>query len=209
MNAPGQLPPDRKDCLLEVVNVSMGRVGDALARYLSTFICLSVPEVKLLEPLAARNCLPGITKSELISTSKHSWCGPLDGGQIVGDLFVICSDDSVSAMASLMCAEEPETRQAKENTLLELSSVMNDIYINALGSQLGIDLKMQTPAILTHGPTEEFIDKFVNLDAQKVLVVDVEYSTQDGSVCWHLLMIMYDQVVDLLSARLGVIVDEL
>ena len=38
---------------------------------------------------------------------------------------------------------------------------------------------------------------------------DVEYSTQDGSVCWHLLMIMYDQVVDLLSARLGVIVDEL
>ena len=54
--------------------------------------------------------------------------------------------------------------EARKDILLRLTGIINDVFINAPGLPLHIELPMETNSILTHDPTEEFIESNVGLD---------------------------------------------
>jgi len=209
MNSPSQLSPDKKDCLQEIINIGMGQAGDALARYLSTFICLSIPDIQLLDPVAARKYLIELLNSDELSASQQTYRSLQNEMGLVGELFVLCDDESISEVASLLSFEDPSTDKSQEDILWEITGVLNEICIDSLGEQFHVKLELESPAVLTCNSRLDFADSAIKPDWDKILMVDVKYTMEDRPFSCHLLFIMNDQIIDQLSTCLGTLLDEL
>nr|MBP7548591.1 chemotaxis protein CheC [Corallincola sp.] len=58
---------DQRDCLQELINVSMGQASDKLARYLGTFVEIQVPAIALVGTAEITGLLAGNYNDEAVS----------------------------------------------------------------------------------------------------------------------------------------------
>ena len=127
------LSEDQRDCLQEIVNVAMGQAGDSLARFLETFIHLSVPKICLVNSadLAAglKTMLGGVEKVSAVRQGFYSTEGNTD---MRGEAISVFSDESFHELADLLAYEEDLDEISENELLLDISNILTGACLNRI-----------------------------------------------------------------------------
>ncbi|MDY6828765.1 MAG: hypothetical protein SV583_05260 [Pseudomonadota bacterium] len=198
---------DQRDCLQEVVNVAMGKAGDSLARFLRTFVNLSVPRIRLV----GADCLPQVLREHLgrdqtISAVRQGFHSATRGG-VHGEAVTLYSDSSFQAMADLLDFDSSEDANQIE-LMLDTSNILTGACLNGISEQLGGEVGYSAPSVLgLHcGLTQLMAPEQLGWD--QALLIEINYSLECREFyCTLVLLMPADTIVALRSILSGLLED--
>ncbi len=201
------LTEDQRDCLQEVTNVAMGQAGDGLARFLQTFIHLSVPRIELIEASqleGAFNTRMGATKVTALRQGFRSATGITN---LVGESISLFTEASYHEIAELMSYEGQVDAMAKEELLLDISNLVAGACVKSIASQLDEELDFSPPSIIGENIYVKDVVDTDNLQWSRALLVDIIYTLESRSFHCELLLVMPDAAIDSLKRSLDHILE--
>ncbi len=202
---------DQRDCLQEIVNVAMGEAGDSLARFLETFVNLSVPQISLVKSSDLNKELVRLVgMKETVSGVRQGFHTTDTAKGLKGEAIVIFSDASFMVLADLLSYENTEVDdQVERELLLDITNILNGTCLTGIGAQIETELMFSPPTILgQHLAVGNLLDK----DAMKwdqALLVEINYTLEDRSLKCSLLMLMPGDSIRAVRAELDKILEEL
>ena len=209
MNSAHALNEDQRDCLQEIVNVAMGQAGDSLARYLETFIHLSVPKIRLVDtsefvPELARM----VDGAQSISAVRQGFFTVEGGAQIRGEAIVVFGDDSFHELADLLAYENGLTEHDQTELLLEVSNILSSACMTGLAEQMDVELGFSPPSVIgQHIDVDRVVDKD-ELNWSRALFVEIKYTLEQRSFNCTLLLMMPGEAIDAVKNTLDVLLDD-
>lgn len=192
------LDEDQRDCLQEVINVAIGRAGDALARYLEVFVRLSVPRIQLVE---ARH-LPGLIQNspfsgEQVSAVRQGFSG-VSRLAMQGEGIAIYSGASFREMTQLLGYGESDGEASEEELLCDISNLLVGNCLSNIAQQFGGDVTFSSPSpLLVQRPLHELTEQ-LSIEWEAALCVEIRYALEHGiSQCSLVLFMPNDAVAQL------------
>ena len=196
------LDEDQRDCLQEVVNVAIGRAGDALARYLEVFVRLSVPRIQLVE---ARE-LPGLIQNsafsrEPVSAVRQGFSG-VSRLAMRGEGIAIYSGASFREMTQLLGYGEADGEASEEELLCDISNLLVGNCLSNIAQQFGGDVTFSSPSpLLLQRPLHELTDQLA-IEWAAALCVEIRYTLENGTFQCSLVLLMPNDAVVQLGAQI-------
>jgi len=181
--------PSRSDALSELVNIGMGRAGDALARLFNTFIQLSIPRLEFVEPARVSALITALvgTAGPVIAVRQAF------SSRIRGEAIAIFPAAGCNALADLVGYSDVSS----DELLLEISNILVGACVGALASQFSLALSFSPPSILARAPVAELFETG-QLPWKRALVAEVNFRVDDHAFCCHLLTFWPDSSIDVL-----------
>lgn len=208
MSSAQVLSEDQRDCMQEIVNVAMGQAGDNLARYLETFIHLSVPKIRLVNSC---EFIPEISRlvdgAEYISAVRQGFYPVQGTSQIRGEAIVVFGDSSFHDLADLLAYEGELSAQDEVELLLEVSNILNSACLSGLGEQMEIDLGFSPPSVIGQHVRVESIVTEEELSWSKALFVEIKYTLESKSFNCSLLLMMPGVAIQAVKEKLDHLLD--
>ncbi|MGB0733155.1 MAG: response regulator [Pontibacterium sp.] len=181
------------DYYQEVANVSMGRAGDKLARYLNAFVHLPVPVVA------------NITRNELqkkfrkgAKNKTHMVSQGFVGYGIAGEAILSLPDDAFAPLSKLLHIDYSGSIDLQDEILMEVGNILIGSMLRTFAQQLDIEFSCGVPAVLPgirHLPGKS--DSW-----KKTLSICIDYGLCDGAVNCELMLVFSEDSLDALT-KLG------
>ena len=204
------LSDDQRDCLQEVINVAIGRAGDALARFLEVFVRLSVPHIQILE---ARE-LPKLIQSsqravENVSAVRQGFTG-ISRPAMRGEAVAIYSDASFHELAKLLGHKEETDGDISEAELLcDVSNILVGNCLGNIARQFNGEVVFSAPSpLLLQRSLHELTDQ-LSAEWDAALLVEIHYSLERGTFRCTLVLLMPTDVMVQLGAMIDTMLDAL
>lgn len=206
MNAAHALSEDQRDCLQEIVNVAMGQAGDSLARYLETFIQLSVPKIRLVD---SSELVPELQKmsegAEFISAVRQGFFTAKGSAQIRGEAIVVFGDESFHELADLLAYDGELSIQDKTELLLEVANILSSACLIGLAEQMDVELGFSPPSVIGQNITIHQVVNADQLNWSRALFVEIKYTLEQRSFNCSLLLMMPGEAIDAVTATLDLL----
>lgn len=206
MNPMQALSEDQRDCLQEIVNVAMGQAGDSLARYLETFIQLSVPKIRLVE---SSELIPELKKmsdgAEFISAVRQGFFTVKGNAQIRGEAIVVFGDESFHELADLLAYDGDLSAQDKTELLLEVANILSNACLIGLAEQMDVELGFSPPSVIGQNITVHQVVDSEQLNWSRALFVEIKYTLEQRSFNCSLLLMMPGEAIDAVTATLDLL----
>lgn len=206
MNAVHALSEDQRDCLQEIVNVAMGQAGDSLARYLETFIQLSVPKIRLVD---SSELVPELQKmsegAEFISAVRQGFFTAKGNAQIRGEAIVVFGDESFHELADLLAYDGELSTQDKTELLLEVANILSSACLIGLAEQMDVELGFSPPSVIGQNITIHQVVNADQLNWSRALFVEIKYTLEQRSFNCSLLLMMPGEAIDAVTATLDLL----
>ncbi len=206
MNPMQALNEDQRDCLQEIVNVAMGQAGDSLARYLETFIQLSVPKIRLVE---SSELIPELKKmsdgAEFISAVRQGFFTVKGNAQIRGEAIVVFGDESFHELADLLAYDGDLSAQDKTELLLEVANILSNACLIGLAEQMDVELGFSPPSVIGQNITVHQVVDSEQLNWSRALFVEIKYTLEQRSFNCSLLLMMPGEAIDAVTATLDLL----
>lgn len=203
MNTVHALSEDQRDCLQEIVNVAMGQAGDSLARYLETFIQLSVPKIRLVE---SADLVPELKKmsdgAEFISAVRQGFFTVKGNAQIRGEAIVVFGDESFHELADLLAYDGDLSGQDKTELLLEVANILNSACLIGLAEQMDVELGFSPPSVIGQNITAHQVVNAEQLNWSRALFVEIKYTLEQRSFNCSLLLMMPGEAISAVTDTL-------
>lgn len=188
-----------QDFLQEIVNVAMGQAADLLARLLSVFIKLPVPNVNLLEASELQMALEQIERSDDFSAV----CQGFIGGGISGEAFLMFSDSSLKEIAQLLNYEGVLTRNEELELLMELASILIGACTSGIAKQMDVSFSQGQPVVLGHYDRVSDLIKSNAARSKQILAIELAYEIENYDIQCDLLLLLTEDSIDALNTRLS------
>lgn len=188
---PITLDEDMLDALREIVNVAMGRAGDALGQLVDCFIELPVPDVRLV---AASDLIRVI--SEIVSDCT-AMTAIRQGFRCVapGECFVLFGEHSAESLGRLTDHASPSSRAAVEEMLLDVGNLLSGACVGGIAEQLGRDTTYGAPSILcVNEPIVQILDP-AKLPWTHALVLRVNFKIEGACFVAHVLLFWPEKAI--------------
>ncbi|MEO5359288.1 MAG: hypothetical protein H7843_02440 [Nitrospirota bacterium] len=176
------LSEDEQDLLRETFNLALGQAGDKLARLLSSFVDLAVPNIGIIE---AEKVADKILKDTVFSPSdsvtalRQSYDVPYDvhRARVDGEAIVIFNDQAIQTAAGVFGIDNVDDHSQEIEIMLELTNIIVGACLNGIANQLFSKDMSFTPPVV---------------QADKVNLTKFVYSTfQRSQLKWdYTLMVM-------------------
>lgn len=208
MNNPG-LTEDQRDCLQEIVNVAMGRAGDSLARFLETFIHLSVPKIKLVDSAELTTSLVVMVgEVEKVSAVRQGFYSTVGDTELRGEAIIIFSDQSFLELADLLAYEEALNDTTENELLLDISNILTGACLNGLAEQMEGELGYSAPSIIGKHIATENVVAPGQIPWHQALLIEINYTLENSSFSCSLLLLMPGSSIDAVKLKLDHLLDE-
>ncbi len=199
---------DQRDCLQEVINVAMGQAGDLLARFLNTFVHLSIPNVRVV---AARHLVVELesalgSQSYSVSGVMQSFYSLDQSKDLQGDAIVVFDDQSLTELAQMVLTEQLHSKATNQERLLDVSTLLTSACLNGLSRQMELVLGVSPPQVLGESVTPASLLNGIAQGDEQILVVQITYTIDDRPFQCHLFFLVENaaikQIRDLLDQLL-------
>jgi chemotaxis protein CheC len=181
---------EQRDALAELVNISMGRAGDSLARLFDTFIELSIPRIEIVQPNEVIDAIAALIGDP----------GPVVAvrqafsSRIRGEALAVFAAGGCDALADLVTYPDVTS----DELLLEISNVLVGACVGGLAAQFGLELSFSPPSILgPHASIEHLLDTEC-LPWENALIAEVNFRIADRAFRCHLFTFWPDDSIAVL-----------
>ena len=179
------------DALKEVVNVSMGRAGNSLARILDNFVCLSVPEIQVMKISEVAQRMQRVLGDKVsVSAVQQGFMG-----EVWGEAVLLITDPCLGDLSKMLGYDGPLSRQAEQEVTIELANVVLGACLCGLGKELQIEMTFTAPILLAEKvqaqPTLFPRDRLCDL----ALLVEICLSLEMRPSRCHLLLLTSEEAV--------------
>lgn len=158
------LNEDQRDALQELMNISMGRAANALARLIGTKVALSIPRIIAVTPEEF---------NKILSNNNARYTRQSFLGSVKGEVLTIISNQGCSSIAELMEFELPLDEQSHNELILELANILAGACLSGFSEQLALNAKLSMPTVFLPGK---------RLDTQanwaSTLLMEVEFKVE-------------------------------
>jgi chemotaxis protein CheC len=205
MTAHFTLSEDQRDCLQEVINVAIGRAGDALARFLEVFVRLSVPRIQLVEAQE----LPSLIQEsrlaqEKVSAVRQGFTGISRLG-MRGEAVAIYTGASFREMAQLLGHSEVESDISEAELLCDVSNILVGNCLGNIARQFNGEVVFSAPSpLLLQRPLCDLTEQ-LSVEWDAALLVEIHYALENGTFRCTLVLLMPNEVV----MQLGTMIDKM
>ena len=179
-----ELNEDQQDCLQELINVAMGQASDQLARYLDTFVFLTVPNIELVNGHGLSSSLESNTDSTaVVSQGFFGYEG------IRGEALLVYQHKDSDRIADLLGYEPDEL--SVEEQLIDISSILTTTFLNVFASQIENQMSYSAPKLLAH--TQDTVSDYikqVSFDWEMALKVNINYQVTDYSFNCEMILLI-------------------
>ncbi|MCH2056143.1 MAG: chemotaxis protein [Thalassotalea sp.] len=178
------LNEDQQDCLQELINVAMGQASDQLARYLDTFVFLTVPNIELVNGQGLSSSLESNTDSTaVVSQGFFGYEG------IRGEALLVYKHKDSDRIGDLLGYEPGEL--SVEEQLIDISSILTTTFLNVFASQIENQMSYSAPKLLAH--TQDTVDDYIkqiSFDWDMALKVNINYQVTDYSFNCEMILLI-------------------
>jgi len=197
------LSADMRDCYQEIANVAMGRAGDLLARLLSVFVELPIPNVNFIEVSELRMALKDIENHE----STSGICQGFISAGISGEALLILNDSSFKDVASLMNYQYDADMGTELELLMDLANVLIGACLKGVSEQLDIQFSQGHPEVLgQHRKISDLVANNAN-KWKKTLAIEISYSIENYPIKCDLLLLFTEGSMQTLNNKLAYLID--
>jgi len=179
-----ELNEDQQDCLQELINVAMGQASDQLARYLDTFVFLTVPNIELVNGHGLSSTLESNADSTaVVSQGFFGYEG------IRGEALLVYQHKDSDRIADLLGYEPDEL--SVEEQLIDISSILTTTFLNVFASQIENQMSYSAPKLLAH--TQDTVSDYikqVSFDWEMALKVNINYQVTDYSFNCEMILLI-------------------
>jgi chemotaxis protein CheC len=180
----------QRDALGEIVNIGMGQAGDKLARLLETFIQLSVPRVRLIEPAGVMEAIRALVPSDApIIAVRQAF-----SSQMRGEAIVVFDAAGCRGLRDLMHYDGGDA----DELVLEVSNLLVGACLNGIALQISQELSFSPPSLLGGA---EALDQALGATGkpwQTALIAEVNFRIESQPFQAHLLMFWPDDAIQTL-----------
>lgn len=173
------------DSYREIANVAVGRAADLLARYLRVFVEMPIPHVSLIEPTDLIMILNEARDAQRVTVA----CQGFVGKGLAGEAMLVINDAESCDIASLMNYAGELDTTARQELLLELSSMFISAALQGIGEQLDIVFSMSHPVIIGEFLHVDEIIAHNARDWNGILMFEMQSTIENHSISCNLLLL--------------------
>ena len=181
---PYKLSEDQQDCLQELINVAMGQASDQLARYLDSFIYLTVPDITLVNgQTLSHELVSNETSMAVVSQGFFGYEG------IRGEALLVYQHKDSNRIGDLLGYEPDEL--SIEEQLIDISSILTTTFLNVFASEIDNQLSYSAPKLLTgsEGTLSTHLTQ-LSFDWDTALTVNINYQVKDYSFNCEMILLI-------------------
>jgi chemotaxis protein CheC len=185
-----ELNEDQQDCLQELINVAMGQASDQLARYLDTFVFLTVPSIDLVNGEALQQSLARDEESmAVVSQGFFGYEG------IRGEALLVYQHEDSDRIGDLLGYEPDEL--SVEEQLIDISSILTTTFLNVFATQIENQMSYSAPKLLAEvkGSLYEYL-KQLSFECDMALKVNINYQVTDYSFNCEMVLLIPEAAID-------------
>lgn len=183
------LSEEQRDALQELMNISMGRAANALARLVGTKVTLSIPRIVSVTPLQFAQMLNDTD----VWYTRQSFLG-----HIGGEVLTVLSKTGCDAIGELMDYKVPLDNTTLSELLLELANILAGACLTGFSEQLALNAKLSMPTLFF--PKNEQV---VQMRWASTLMMEVEFKVEAGQFDSRVVICLEDIAVDTLLQALN------
>jgi len=208
------LNEDQRDALQEVANLAMGQAATRLALLLDAFIELSVPRVRVVAVREAASALREMTGiNEPVSAVRQGF-----RSDIKGEALVICRSGEIAELGSLVGGragdhdEDPyEDHDAltEEELLFDVANALTGACVSSMLDQLGRMPVFSQPGLLGEAIMLDEVFQPGLLAWDVALLVEVNFALEDQRFRAHLVMLMAEESIHVVSRAIDALLHSL
>ncbi|MFD2164900.1 chemotaxis protein [Thalassotalea euphylliae] len=189
-----ELNEDQQDCLQELINVAMGQASDQLARYLDTFVFLTVPSIDLVDGEGLTESL--VNDEESTSMVSQGFFG-YEG--IRGEAILVYQHQDSDRLADLLGYEPDEL--SIEEQLIDISSILTTTFLNVFAGQIENQMSYSAPRLMSsvEGSLSEHLDQ-LSFDCDTALKVNINYQVTDYSFNCEMVLLIPAEAIENIKA---------
>ncbi|WP_325894419.1 response regulator [Grimontia sp. NTOU-MAR1] len=194
----------RREIYMEVVNLAMGQAADSLARYFDVFVHMPLPQVNVLEV------------SELTMTIKHlanndsmnGICQGFSGEGLAGEALMLISDSSMKDLLDIL--DYPDDGSVNNNleVLVDVGNVLISAFLRGVGEQAGLVFAQSYPVIIGQHQSVEKLAETMRSKWKRTVTIEVSYAIDGTNIKCDLLLLLVDESLPLLDAKLAYLMDD-
>ena len=201
-----QYTDEQTDALQEIINIAMGQAVASLASILDVRVGLSVPQVHLVQIHELIDTIQEITGTadEVTVVSQAFY------NQLKGEVLVIFEEHGWKDLAGLMGYEQlPGNMQEEQELLLDVANIVTGACLNGIANQLGTDLSYTAPSVISDMSGTKQALTANNTSWTHALLVEVNFSLEHINFKSHLLILMTEDSIAILSTALDELLESI
>ncbi|QGZ63835.1 chemotaxis protein CheC [Paraburkholderia acidisoli] len=206
--------PDRvftelqRDALQEIANLGMGQAATRLSGLLNAFIELSVPRVRVVAVSEAAAALREMTGID----------GPVAAvrqgfrSEIKGEALVICRSGEIASLGSLVggpYAHSEDDHLSEEELMFDVANVLTGACVSSMLDQLGRLPVFSQPGLLGEAIMLDQVFQPGLLAWDVALLVEVNFALEDHRFRAHLVMLMAEESIHVVSRAIDALLHSL
>lgn len=206
--------PDRvfteiqRDALQEIANLGMGQAATRLSGLLNAFIELSVPRVRVVAVSEAAAALREMTGID----------GPVAAvrqgfrSEIKGEALVICRSGEIASLGSLVggpYAHSEDDNLTEEELMFDVANVLTGACVSSMLDQLGRLPVFSQPGLLGEAIMLDQVFQPGLLAWDVALLVEVNFALEDHRFRAHLVMLMAEESIHVVSRAIDALLHSL
>ncbi|WP_448213150.1 chemotaxis protein [Colwellia sp. MEBiC06753] len=197
-----ELNEDQQDCLQELINVAMGQASDQLARYLDTFVFLTVPSIDLVSGQGLSSSFE--SKEGSIAMVSQGFFG-YEG--IRGEALLVYQHEDSERIGDLLGYEPDEL--SVEEQLIDISSILTTTFLNVFAAQIENQMSYSAPKLLSdiQGSLSAHL-KQLSFDWDMALKVNINYQVTDYSFNCEMVLLIPEAAIDNIKAVIDRILED-
>ena len=183
---------DQLDALREIVNVAMGRAGDALARLLDRFIELPVPAIRFVDAPRVLDAIREMVSDHVSITAVRQAFSTVAPGECV----VIFGATSFHELAVLTGLDPADGLAAEEELILHVANLLVGACVGGIADQLAQEMTYSPPSIIVRdGDVDRVLDATA-LPWKTALVVEVNFRVEGRAFVAHSLVFWPETAIE-------------
>ncbi|HTR09665.1 MAG TPA: chemotaxis protein CheC [Paraburkholderia sp.] len=206
--------PDRvftelqRDALQEIANLGMGQAATRLSGLLNAFIELSVPRVRVVdvsETAAALREMTGIDGP--VAAVRQGF-----RSEIKGEALVICRSGEIAELGSLVggpYAQSATDSITEEELMFDVANALTGACVSSMLDQLGRMPVFSQPGLLGEAIMLDEVFQPGLLAWDVALLVEVNFALEDQRFRAHLVMLMAEESIHVVSRAIDALLHSL
>lgn len=200
---------DQRDYLQEICNIGMGQAGERLSILFEQYVTLSIPAIEIIHSRDVTPALKRLIPAKEISAVRQGFYTHATDPKFCGESLAIFSNTSFSDLAQLLAFDDEMTPSFEQETLLEISNIINGACLSGIAEQLSERFFHTPPSLIGQSIAVDNLLNEQEISWDHALSIKIEYSVRKYSFQCDLLLLLPDKSIKYLQNILNKLLDEL